>query len=202
MLGASGLMLVLTQGHRRGWIRQDFARKAIHILMGMFYMVFWPLFPDSPCSAAACATVPLLSTLAIGAVGAGALHQPALVAAASVDILGVGATMLKQHLHECQLRISVLVHTPRPLQRFSPYTYAQTSACTLLQRQGRRQELLQGPVLYGLAIVACTVYFWRTTPAGIMGIAVLCVGDGMAEVIGRRYGRDQLPHNKDKVRFS
>jgi phytol kinase len=54
-------------------------------------------------------------------------------------------------------------------------------------------------VLYGLAIVACTVYFWRTTPAGIMGIAVLCVGDGLAEVVGRQYGRDKLPHNKDKV---
>ena len=79
-------MLVLTQGHRRGWIRQEFGRKAIHMLMGMFYMAFWPLFPDSPYSAAACATVPLLSTLAIGAVGTGIVHQPALVAAASVRI--------------------------------------------------------------------------------------------------------------------
>ena len=79
-------MLVLTQGHRRGWIRQEFARKAIHILMGMVYMAFWPLFPDSPYSAAACATVPLLSTLAITAVGAGIVREPALVAAASVSV--------------------------------------------------------------------------------------------------------------------
>jgi hypothetical protein len=77
-------MTVLTLGHHRRWIRKEFARKAIHMLMGMVYMAFWPLFPDSPYSPAACATVPLLSTLAVTAVGAGIVRQPALVAAASV----------------------------------------------------------------------------------------------------------------------
>ena len=93
----------------------------------------------------------------------------------------------------------MLVHIFKLLRDTLPYSGVQISFCMLLQRQGRRQELLQGPVLYGLAIVACTVYFWRTTPAGVMGIAVLCFGDGLAEVIGRRFGRDKLPHNKDKV---
>lgn len=83
-LGASSLKLALTQGHRRGFIRHEFARKAIHILMGMVYMAFWPLFPDHPWAPAACAAVPLLSTLAISAVGAGIVSEPALVAAASV----------------------------------------------------------------------------------------------------------------------
>lgn len=47
--------------------------------------------------------------------------------------------------------------------------------------------------------MAFTLFFWRTTPAGIVGIAVLCVGDGLAEVVGRRYGKDKLPHNRNKV---
>lgn len=84
MLIASGLMLSLTQGHRLGFIRHEFARKAIHIFMGTVYMACWPLFPEHPYSRVACAVVPLLSTAVVGAVGAGVVHEPALIAAASV----------------------------------------------------------------------------------------------------------------------
>jgi dolichol kinase len=110
-------------------------------------------------------------------------------------------------MHRLRACFSVRMQTSGAAGRILPYSrgihlHMQAPPCNLLQRQGRRQELLQGPVLYGLAIVACTLYFWRTTPAGVMGIAVLCVGDGLAEVVGRRYGRDKLPHNKDKVQHS
>jgi hypothetical protein len=47
---------------------------------------------------------------------------------------------------------------------------------SVLQRSGRRQELLRGPLLYGCAHVALTLAFWRQHPAGLLGVAALCAG--------------------------
>lgn len=71
--------------------------------------------------------------------------------------------------------------------------------CT--QRTGERRELLRGPLQYGLAIAALTAWFWRDSPVGVLGIAVLCAGDGMADIIGRRFGQaNKLFYSPQKVR--
>jgi hypothetical protein len=54
----------------------------------------------------------------------------------------------------------------------------------LLQRSGRRRELLTGPCLYGAVITALTLVYWRSSPAGPAAIAALCVGDGVADLAG------------------
>ncbi|KAL0478495.1 hypothetical protein AKO1_004282 [Acrasis kona] len=61
-----------------------------------------------------------------------------------------------------------------------------------LSRTGKREEILKGPLYYGIVFVVCTTLFWRNSPAGVMGLCVLCGGDGLADVIGRKYGRDKL----------
>ncbi len=55
--------------------------------MGLVYASFWPLFPEHAYSRVACAGVPLLSTLAVAAVGVGLIHDKALVAAAAVRVV-------------------------------------------------------------------------------------------------------------------
>jgi dolichol kinase len=57
-----------------------------------------------------------------------------------------------------------------------------------VQRHGVASELLSGPCFYGLAHAWLCASYWRESPAGLVGIAALCAGDGMAEVIGRRCG--------------
>jgi len=72
----------------------------------------------------------------------------------------------------------------------------------LLQRLGHRQELLRGPFLYGAVISAITALYWRDSPVGVTAIAVLCAGDGFADIVGRRYGSsNRLPHSLNKVRI-
>jgi hypothetical protein len=69
-----------------------------------------------------------------------------------------------------------------------------------MQRTGQRRELLRGPLLYGLAHACVPLLSWRRSPAGVVAIAVLCGGDGLAEVAGRsRLPRRALPHNPNKV---
>lgn len=51
-----------------------------------------------------------------------------------------------------------------------------------MQRSGRREELLRGPLLYAAVHVAATLIWWRHSPCGVLALAILCAGDGLAEV--------------------
>lgn len=40
-----------------------------------------------------------------------------------------------------------------------------------------------------LSVPLRQVLFWRNSPLGVLALSVLCGGDGLAEVLGRKYGR-------------
>ncbi|CAI0410780.1 unnamed protein product [Linum tenue] len=65
-------------------------------------------------------------------------------------------------------------------------------------REGKPEELLRGPLFYVLVLIACTLVFWRESPVGIISVAMMCGGDGMADIIGRRFGSMKLPYNQEK----
>jgi phytol kinase len=71
-------------------------------------------------------------------------------------------------------------------------------AVKAMTRRGDRREILRGPLTYGLIFVVCTIVFWRTTPVGIVTLMILCGGDGLADLVGRRFGRRRFPHNPAK----
>jgi phytol kinase len=72
------------------------------------------------------------------------------------------------------------------------------AAVQALTRHGNPREILTGPLHYGLGFIICTVVFWRSSPTGIVALMLLCGGDGLADVVGRRWGRHKLPFNPDK----
>lgn len=61
-----------------------------------------------------------------------------------------------------------------------------------------RQELLRGPLLYIAIVVSVTLLFWRDSPIGLLVLCLLCGGDGLADIVGRRYGSTKLPFNHRK----
>lgn len=69
------------------------------------------------------------------------------------------------------------------------------------QRGGKANELITGPVFYGAVIAYLTAQHWISLPS-VGGICCLCVGDGLAEVVGKRTKKQLgvLPWNKSKVR--
>jgi len=73
------------------------------------------------------------------------------------------------------------------------------NAVKAMTRSGIRREILRGPLFYGLVFVAFTLLFWRTTPIGIVALMILCAGDGLADVLGKRFGRTPLPYNRGKT---
>ncbi|KAK9279684.1 hypothetical protein L1049_013364 [Liquidambar formosana] len=67
-----------------------------------------------------------------------------------------------------------------------------------MSRYGDYRELLKGPLYYAAAITFACAYYWRTSPIAIAVVCNLCAGDGLADIIGRRFGHQKLPHNKNK----
>jgi phytol kinase len=72
------------------------------------------------------------------------------------------------------------------------------AAVQAMTRTGNPREILKGPLYYGLAFVICTIAFWRTSPVGIVALMLMCGGDGLADIIGRRFGVHKLPFSPGK----
>ncbi|MBE9473719.1 MAG: phosphatidate cytidylyltransferase [Chloroflexi bacterium] len=73
------------------------------------------------------------------------------------------------------------------------------SAVQAMSRTGNPREILRGPLYYGLIFVACTILFWYDSPIGIVALMLMCGGDGLADILGRNFGRSHLPWNPRKT---
>ncbi len=72
------------------------------------------------------------------------------------------------------------------------------AAVKAMSRSGNRKEILRGPLYYGIAFVVLTVLFWKDLPTGIVALMLLCGGDGLADVIGKRLNTSRLPWSRNK----
>lgn len=68
-----------------------------------------------------------------------------------------------------------------------------------MSRTGDRREILRGPLYYGIIFVVLTIIFWLNSPIGIIALMQLSGGDGLAEILGRRYGQSKIPWNTGKT---
>eukprot|EP00216_Chloropicon_sp_CCMP2111_P001394 CAMPEP_0198244080 /NCGR_PEP_ID=MMETSP1446-20131203/32836_1 /TAXON_ID=1461542 ORGANISM="Unidentified sp, Strain CCMP2111" /NCGR_SAMPLE_ID=MMETSP1446 /ASSEMBLY_ACC=CAM_ASM_001112 /LENGTH=387 /DNA_ID=CAMNT_0043928043 /DNA_START=66 /DNA_END=1229 /DNA_ORIENTATION=- len=62
------------------------------------------------------------------------------------------------------------------------------AAVKSISRTNDRSELLRGPLYYTLALALATSAFWRQASGGVLAVSLMCGGDGMADVIGRKWG--------------
>ena len=72
------------------------------------------------------------------------------------------------------------------------------AAVQAMSRTGDRREILKGPLYYGIVFVLVTILYWLNSPVGIVALMLVCGGDGLAALMGRRYGKIKLPWNKNK----
>jgi len=73
------------------------------------------------------------------------------------------------------------------------------AAVKAMSRTGQRQEILRGPLFYGLAFVVLTILFWKDNVIGIMALMILCGGDGLADIVGKKYNAWKLPWSDMKT---
>ncbi|KAK9792969.1 hypothetical protein WJX73_002678 [Symbiochloris irregularis] len=68
-----------------------------------------------------------------------------------------------------------------------------------VSRSGDKGELLRGPLYYVLVLLAATLTLWRTSPVPAVALALMCGGDGLADIAGRNLRGPSLPHNPRKT---
>jgi phytol kinase len=67
-----------------------------------------------------------------------------------------------------------------------------------MSRTGDHREILRGPLFYGIVFVALTILYWKTSPIGMTALMIMCGGDGIADVVGRRIPSPKLPWSREK----
>jgi phytol kinase len=68
-----------------------------------------------------------------------------------------------------------------------------------MSRTGDQKEILRGPLFYGIMFVLLTVIFWKDSPVGMIALMIMCGGDGIADLVGRRIKSNKLPHSPSKT---
>ena len=72
------------------------------------------------------------------------------------------------------------------------------AAVKAMSRTGDRREILRGPLLYGVVFIAVTLIYWKDSLIGIPALMMLCGGDGIADIVGRRVRSPKLPWSSEK----
>src|SRR5215217_6502830 len=72
------------------------------------------------------------------------------------------------------------------------------AAVKAMSRKGDRREILRGPLFYGIMFVAITLIYWRDSLIGIPALMMMCGGDGIADIVGRRVRSPKLPWSPEK----
>lgn len=72
------------------------------------------------------------------------------------------------------------------------------AAVKAMSRTGDRREILRGPLFYGIMFVAITLIYWKDSLIGIPALMMMCGGDGIADIVGRRVRSPKLPWSREK----
>ena len=72
------------------------------------------------------------------------------------------------------------------------------AAVKAMSRTGDRREILRGPLFYGIVFILMTLIYWKDSPIGIPALMMMCGGDGIADIVGRRVSSPKLPWSREK----
>jgi len=72
------------------------------------------------------------------------------------------------------------------------------AAVQAMTRMGNQKEILRGPLFYGIMFVLLTVIYWKDSPIGITALMMMCGGDGVADIVGRRVKSPKLFWSREK----
>ena len=73
------------------------------------------------------------------------------------------------------------------------------TSVSAISRSGDPRELLRGPLYYTIVLTLVTLFLWRESLVAVAVVAIMCGGDGLADLVGRVIGKDaHLPWKPSK----
>jgi len=77
-------------------------------------------------------------------------------------------------------------------------TMKDDAAVQAMTRSGNPREILRGPLFYGIMFVMLTILYWKDSAIGITALMMMCGGDGVADIVGRRVKSPRLFWSSEK----
>ena len=150
---------------KNGKIDSKLSRKIIHSGSAPIFMCLWPLYSNTPEAKYFASGVVFLQALRLFAAGMrkddGKSGSPSKFKVVAKDI--------KQGTSSSESEKGGIVDA--------------------ISRGGTKKEALQGPLIYTIMLFIGTFIWFRDSPAGVVGICQMAAGDGLADIVGRRYGK-------------
>jgi dolichol kinase len=66
----------------------------------------------------------------------------------------------------------------------------ESSLAKTISRSGDKSEVLGGPFIYVCLFQLFIWFFWRNSMIGVVAMSTMAAGDGMADLVGRKWGSD------------
>lgn len=67
-----------------------------------------------------------------------------------------------------------------------------------ISRSGNKAEALGGPLIYTAVLLLVTLAFFKSSPVGIVTLSQMAIGDGLADIVGRKWGSAKWPFSSSK----
>jgi CDP-diglyceride synthetase len=139
------------------------SRKIIHTLSAPLFAVFWPMFSPNPGARFFAACVPITNAVRLYLAATAPTTTDGAATAASSSSASSSAETISSSDEDASLARAV-------------------------SRSGDRMEALGGPFVYVIVMTTCVLLWWRSSPVGVVALATLAAGDGIADLVGRRFG--------------
>lgn len=83
--------------------------------------------------------------------------------------------------------------------RSAPFTASDSvRLIATVSRSGDKKEALGGPLIYTIVLLLATLVFFRDSPVGVVAVSQMAIGDGLADIVGRRWGSVKWPFSEKK----
>lgn len=84
---------------------------------------------------------------------------------------------------------AAIVPTLNALRLFLASSDAESELAAAVSRSGDTKEAVGGPFIYVNVMLICLLLFWTKSPVGVVALCTLAAGDGLADLVGRRFGK-------------
>lgn len=165
---ATGLIAILTKLAKDDIIDPKLCRKLIHTVSAPAFIVVLPLFSSSDLETRITAS---------------------LIPALQFIRLGLSGLKKKDPVIETTSTTAIVSNEDKK----KGFNLADA-----VSRSGKREEALGGPMIYVTVLFICLLAFFRDSPIGVVAISQMAVGDGVADIFGRKFGKIKWFFDKNK----
>ena len=167
--GATAWLQIWINLAKNGKIETKLSRKIIHTGSAPLFMCLWPLYSSGDLTSRVIASlVPLAQMIRLASAGINSAKK--------------------------------LV--PNGEDTTNDTTSINTSSdgdlVNAISRSGSKTEALGGPLIYTVVLFLSTLLGFRESPIGVVAVCQMAAGDGLADIVGRRWGTVKWPFSASK----